>query len=302
MKSLIFLVFFLCAGAMWAQSAPAATPEPMPNLPDQTVIAVFDDGTQLTMGEFKKLYAALPTPNQQLAMRDRKAFLESWAFMRKLALMAEKEKLDQQSPTKEALAYYRMFILSQAKINDAMNATTVEPAEILKYYNANKDKFKQVKVKAIYVAFRSSSASGGKGLTEAEAKAKAEKLLAELRKGADFATLVRQNSDDETSRNKGGDFATLNPTDNIPDAIRTAVFALKQGEVSEPVRQPGGFYLLRADEITYRPLSQVRDSIFSDLKQEQFKQWLDQTHAGTKVDFPNSAFFNNPAPAGPAKQ
>jgi len=98
---------------------------------------------------------------------------------------------------------------------------------------------------------------GGKATTEDEAKAKATKLLADIRGGADFVKLVKENSDDETSKAKDGDFATLRRTDNIPDAIRAAVFSLKQGEVSEPVRQPNGFYLLRADEVRYRPLSQV---------------------------------------------
>ncbi len=106
-------------------------------------------------------------------------------------------------------------------------------------------------------------------LTEAEAKAKAEKLKEALKGGADFVKLVKENSDDETSRDKDGDFATLRFTDNIPDAFRTAVFALKKGEVSEPLKQPNGFYLLRADEVTVRPLSEVRDDIFNDLKNDR---------------------------------
>ena len=109
----------------------------------------------------------------------------------------------------------------------------VEPADITKYYDANKQKYTQVRVKAIYIAFSDdASSSAGKGkkpLTEAEAKAKAAKLKTALKGGADFVKLVKENSDDETSREKDGDFATLRSTDNIPDAFRAAVFALKQG-------------------------------------------------------------------------
>src|SRR5262245_19490262 len=104
MKSTILV--FACLAAGWSQTTPLPTPSPapaptMPDLPDQTVIATFDDGTQLTMAEFKKIYAVLPQQNQQNALRDRSNFLKQWAFMRKLALMAEKEKLDQESPSKE---------------------------------------------------------------------------------------------------------------------------------------------------------------------------------------------------------
>ena len=290
-------VFFIaCLGAAWAQTAPPAAAPAMPDLPDQAVVAVLDDGVLFTMGDFKKLYAALPPPIQQNALRDRKAFMESWGFMRKLALMAEKEKLDQESPIKETIEYYRWTVLSQAKINAAVNAATVEPAEIIKYYDVNKEKYKQVRVKALYVSF---GGTGKNARTEAEAKAKAAKLLAGIRGGADFVKLVKENSDDETSRAKDGDFATLRPSDNIPDAIRAAVFALKQGAVSDPVGQPNGIYLLRAEEVTYRPLSQVRDEIFTDLKQEHFKQWLDQTHDDAKIRFPSPSFAG--AAAAPAK-
>jgi len=266
----------------------------MPDLPDQTVVAVFEDGVKLTMGEFRKIYAVLPPQNQQLALRDRKLFLQQWAFMRKLSQMAEKEQLDQLSPTRETLDYYRMMILSQIKLQAAVDATSVDPTAIVKYYDVNKEKYKQVKVKAIYVAFSSDPAPGADGkkpLTEEQAKAKSTRLLAEIRNGADFVKLVKADSDDETSRNKDGDFATLRPSDNVPDAVRTAVFSLKQGEVSEPVRQPNGFYLLRADEVTYRPLSQARDEIFQALKQQQYAQWLDQANRDTKVEYTSPEFL-----------
>lgn len=280
MKS--FALLFACLIAAWAQSpAPPAAAPSMPELPDQTVIATFDDGVKLTMGDFRRLVAALPPQNQQAALRDRATFLKQWAFMRKLAKLAEGHKLDQESPTKESLEYYRLQILSTAELNHANNLIVVEPDEMVKHYDVNKEKYKTVRVKAIYIAF---SPDGKKGPTEAQAKAKAEKVLAQIRAGGDFVKLVKEHSDDETSRAKNGDFAALRPSDNIPDAIRTAVFALKQGEVTEPVRQPSGFYLLRADEVAYRPFSQVREEIFNDLKQQRYAQWLEKTNREAAVN------------------
>ena len=287
---------FACISAAWAQTAPApgpgGTPAPrMPDIPDQTTIAVFDDGVKLTMADFKKIFAVLPPDNQPMALRDRKTFLQQWAFMRKLAQMAEKQKLDQETPAREQLEYSRLMVLSQAKLAEALNSITVEPAEIVKFYDTEKERFKEVRVKALYVSF----GKGGKAATEDEAKAKATKLLADIRGGADFVKLVKENSDDETSKAKDGDFATLRRNDNIPDAIRAAVFSLKQGEVTEPVRQPNGFYLLRAEEVRYRPLSQVRDEVFTQLKQQHYAQWLDQTNRDTKVEFTNPAFLGDAA-------
>src|ERR1019366_7188320 len=118
--------------------------------------------------------------------------------------------------------------------------------------------------------------------TEEEAKAKAEKLLAQARAGAEFKTLVKENSDDETSRDKSGDFGTWRGTDNVPDPMRPVVFGLKQGELGEPVRQAHGYYIFRADEVAFAPLAQVRDSIFQQLKQQHFQEWTQKLDAGTE--------------------
>jgi peptidyl-prolyl cis-trans isomerase C len=299
------LLAFASVSAIWAQSAPeaAAAPTPMPDLPDEAVVAIFGDGTKFTMGDFKTIYQALPPANQQMAMRNREVWLHQWELLRKLTKMAEDAKLDQESPYKESLAYGRMNVLATAEINAAFSLIVVEPAEIVKYYDSNKPKYTQVRVKAIYIAFNDDAAAGSatkgkKPLTEAEAQVKAGKLLAALRNGADFVKLVKENSDDETSRQKDGDFATLRSSDNIPDAFRAAVFALKKGDVSEPLKQPNGFYLLRAEEVTVRPLSEVRDEIYNELRNVKSDQWLRGMDREAKVQIVNPAFIaGTPAPA-----
>jgi peptidyl-prolyl cis-trans isomerase C len=304
------LFVFICLGAgvpvARAQAAPPAAPAPqMPNLPDETVIAIFDDGTKFTMGDFKKYYRVLPEANQQMALRDRAGFLHQWALFRKLAKQADELKMGEQSPYKETLEYARMQVLIQARLSAELNSGAVDSADVLKYYDANKEKYKQVKVKAIYITFSDAAPSSSsskdnkvkKTLTEEEAKARVTKLLADIRAGADFVKLVQENSEDVTSKAKDGDFATLHPGDNIPDAFRAAVFALKQGEVSEPLRQPNGYYLLRAEEVLYRPLAEVRDGIFEALKQERYSRWMAQVNRETKVEITSPAFVSA-APAG----
>jgi peptidyl-prolyl cis-trans isomerase C len=300
-----FVFGFVFLGGMLAAQTPTPPAAALPNLPDDTVIAVFDDGAKLTMGELKGFYGVLPPNSQQGIIRDRKAFLEQWALIRKLAGIAETKKLEQTSPSKEALEYNRLLVLSQAAINDELMHAVPEPDAVEKYYQANKERYKQVKVKAIYITFSkepvSKVGSNGKPLlTEDEAKAKAQKLLVEIRSGADFVKLVKENSEDTASKEKNGDFATLRPTDNIPDAIKSAVFALKQGEVSEPVQQPNGFYLLRAEEISYRTMADVRSEILENMKQDHFRGWMGQLHDSIKVQFPSAEFLGAAQP-GAAK-
>ena len=290
MKVLAILVLSVCA-VVCAQTPPAAsTPAgnqaapQLPNLPDSEIIAEFPDHSTFTMGDVRRYLAIMPPENQPDVLRNLGSWVEQWSRMRMLAHMAEADKLDQRSPVKEQLEYEKLLVLAQAEVQDKTWNQMVDGDDVAKRYDATREKYKEVKVSAIYVSF------GEKGVTKDQAKAKAEKLLAQIRKGADFGKLAHENSDDITSRDKAGYFGTLSQTDNIPDALRAAVFQLKKGEVSEPIGQPNGFYLLRADDITYKPLSAVRDVIFTELRTEKMKAWMDQVAADAKPKFTNPKF------------
>jgi parvulin-like peptidyl-prolyl isomerase len=94
----------------------------------------------------------------------------------------------------------------------------------------------------------------------------------------------------------------LRSSDNIPDAFRAAVFALKKGDLSQPLKQPNGFYLLRAEEVTVRPLSEVRDEIYNELKNTRADEWLRKQDTDAKVEIVNKAFFSDAPAAPPAKK
>ena len=309
MKFLSLLVF-TGLSAVWAQTPPAPPAAPSStDIPEEAVVAVFDDGTRLTMRDYRTLYGVLPPQYQQMAQQNREQFLRYYALMRKMSKEAEKAKLDEQSPYKEAIDINRVMILMQAQLSNALNSVAVPPEDVTKYYDQHKENYKEVKVKTIYIAFSSSpppqtssSTKTKAPLTEDQAKVKALKLLAEIRAGADFVKLVKEYSDDETSKAKDGDLSTFRPSDNIPDAFRTTVFALKEGQVSEPVRQPNGFYLLLAERVFYTPLEQARDTIFQQVRQERGMQWMREMDASVKVDFPIPAFLGKiPAPPPAAK-
>ncbi len=255
-------------------------------IPDDAVIAVCDDGP-LTMAMFKRA-ASVDQNVQKTAMSNPAETARWWCGMRQIAKMAETDKLDRQSPTKEQLEVLRVVALAQAEMNIKLNTGLVDQSEIEKYYADNKEQYEQVRVKAIYIAFGDST--GNQSRSEAQAKEKAEALRAEIRTGADFVKLVEENSDDVTSRDKNGDFATFSKRQNVPDAIAKAVFALQQGEVSEPVRQSGGYYLLRAEEVTYVPLAQLENDILATLRRELYSKWLQSINSNVKVQYPNPDF------------
>ena len=286
MKSFVSFAI-LAAGVVWAQSAPPAS-QPLvlpPNVPDTAVIAVFsDDGTQFTAGDLRRLYPVLPPPLQQAANRDTKEFFHEWAMVRHLARLAEKDGLDKQEPYSAAIESARLLTLFQAELDGAYRNAEVQPADIVNYYNAHKPDYQQIKVKAIYLPFTDAK--------EEEVKAKAYRVATEIRGGADFVKMVQVYSEDDTSKAKSGDFATLRANDrqSIPEVVQKAVFALKQGEITDPVRQAHGYYIFKAEEVGYRPLSEVRDEIFTALKQTRGRDWYNHVSEETKVEFPNPAY------------
>ena len=300
MKRPLFLLF-LCIAPLAAQTPMPATPDWM-SLPQNTVIAKID-GEPITVAQFNA-FAAVFVPNEPSAkvrlMADPGLLIRDIAFMRKMAKVAIEHKLEENSPLREQLEYNRLVLMAQAATGYLMATVSVDDQEVQTYYNTHRDQFEKVKVKAIYIPFSASpgaQAGGKKGLSEAEAKAKAERLLAAIKGGADFVKLVRENSEDATSKARDGDFATVTPADNIPDAMRTAVFSLKQGETSEPVRQANGYYLLRADEISYQPLSEVRDQVFGRIQGQKGHEVLDKIHNDLNVEILNPAFQIKQAPS-----
>ena len=300
MKFLIaVLAPFAVIGA--AQTLPGGPPP----RPAGAVIATVD-GKKVTYGDIDRYIRGLPPQMQQSALQNRKQFIQQYGLMLRLNAMAEKAKLDQKSPYKESLEGARMQILTQAEMSELYDTFPITVEDEQKYYNENKSRFEQVKLKVIYVPFSpkptSAPADGKKHLTEEEAKAKSQQLVKEIKGGADFVKLVNENSEDAASKAKGGDFGTFSPSDNIPDAIRSVIFSLKAGEVSAPLRQPNGFYIFRAESLSQKPFSEVAGQVINELKNAHLRDWFASATKSLDIKYDDEQFFNAPAaPTAPAQ-
>ncbi len=276
----------------------ANTPPPPPLAPDTVVAEV--DGKKYTAAELDKLINMLPAQYQRAA-RTQPQLLGQVFLMQRLAEDALKAGLDQKDPFKDQLEMQRIQVLSTAELSDVNNTMKVSEEEEQNYYKANPDKFKEVKVRVIYIAFNPTpgrAAAGGKKLpTEAQAQAKIEDLAKKIKDGADFGMLARENSDDQTSAAKDGDFGAIKQDSSYPQPIKTAVFALKQGEVSAPIKQPNGFYLIRAEEINQQSFDDAVVQILQAVKQAKFQTWLKGMQAQYSLKVENPAYFAPRAPA-----
>ncbi|HEX8138019.1 MAG TPA: peptidylprolyl isomerase [Pyrinomonadaceae bacterium] len=75
-------------------------------------------------------------------------------------------------------------------------------------------------------------------------RTRAEELRRKAAGGADFATLARENSDDPSSREQGGDLGSFT-RDSHPRAFDDAAFALKPGTVSGVVQTDFGYHVIK---------------------------------------------------------
>ncbi|MGD0107577.1 MAG: peptidylprolyl isomerase [Rhodopila sp.] len=79
-------------------------------------------------------------------------------------------------------------------------------------------------------------------------EATAKKIIAELKKGGDFAALSKQYSKDPGASAQGGDLGFFKKTDMVPE-FADAAFALKDKEVTpEPVKTQFGWHVIQTLE------------------------------------------------------
>jgi peptidyl-prolyl cis-trans isomerase D len=148
----------------------------------------------------------------------------------------------------------------------------VTPQEIQDYYDMNIEQYHRparVRVRHILIAV---NPEAGPDVVEKASK-KAGKVRAEARqdaRGADFAALARQYSDDP-SASEGGDLGYFSRGEMDP-ALEKAVFSLGKGEISPVVRTRYGFHVVKVEDVQgakTKRLDEVKEEIFSHVKKEK---------------------------------
>ncbi len=126
------------------------------------------------------------------------------------------------------------------------------------------------------------------GTSDAEAKAQLEEIAAQLAAGGDFATLAKEHSDDPGSANEGGDLGYAGPGVYDP-AFEDALYALKEGQVSAPVRSEFGWHLIKLLGVQ-SPEVPSFESMKPELERELKAQQVEQRFVEETKELENLAF------------
>ena len=207
------------------------------------------------------------TPEMQGQLREEVVARE--VFMQE----AQKQGLDGTDDYKNQLELARQAILIRQLFENYRKNNPVTDADVQAEY----DKFvaansgKEYKARHILV----------------ETEDQANKILADLKKGAKFEDIAKKQSKDPGSGANGGDLDWANPASFVPE-FSEAMIKLKKGETTAaPVKSQFGYHIIRVDDIRQAQLpklEEVKPQVVQQLQQQRLQKYQEDLRAKAKVE------------------
>jgi peptidyl-prolyl cis-trans isomerase D len=124
--------------------------------------------------------------------------------------------------------------------------SSISEADLRSYYDAHKAEFDRPSHAVLSVMYIPRLVSPA---DSAAVRAKILALRAEIAGGAKFEDVAKRESADSASAVQGGDLGKITKGQLVPE-FENAAFALKPGELSQPVLSPFGYHLIKVDSRT----------------------------------------------------
>jgi peptidyl-prolyl cis-trans isomerase C len=221
-----------------------------------TVVAEVD-GRAITLGDVGDAIAALPPKVRGLPFADIfPGVLAQLVGQQALVIRAHNRGVDEDPVVRRKIKAASDRVLVNALLEQEISGSITEESLLARYKKDFVDKPppEEVHVRVI--------------MTQTEQEA--TNIIAELRAGADFATLAKRSSTDATAL-AGGDagFVTL---DSLTPAVGAVVFSMQAGQFTQfPMHSAGGWFVLKAEERRRSPIpafSTVRERLRQAMLQE----------------------------------
>lgn len=191
-------------------------------------------------------------------------------------------------------------MLTQRVIGQEVNRKiNVSKGEIAKFYEENKDKFMrkdQVFLRELFL-----TTAGKTPAEQAAIEKKAKDLVARARKNERFADLVRDNSEADSAQS-GGDIGGYEQGQLDP-VLEKLVWEQAKGYVSDPVKRPNGWLILRVEErfkagqATLEEVEgDIRDRMYSERMQPEIRKYLTELRTNAFLEIREGWIDSAPAP------
>lgn len=279
------VICLACGSALSAQVPPAPPATGPAGDRDKVVLTVGDQ--KMTAGDFADFVADLPPEYQSMAFgAGKRRLADEIVKFKVLAAEAQKRGLDNDRKIQRQLAMVREQLLAQALLS--AEQAGVGDGDLEKYYADHKDEFEQVKARHILI--RAEGAGG-----DAAARKKADDIRKTLT-DANFADAARKDSDDKGSAVAGGNLGMFQRGQMVPEFERAA-FALKTGEISQPVRSDFGYHIIQVQERSSVAYEQAKPMIRARLLPQRIDKLVEELKKSMKITLDEEFFGAAPAPA-----
>jgi foldase protein PrsA len=219
-----------------------------PEFNDKRVVLQVADN-KLTLGEVLKRYATteFKDVDQEYKVKSDMVKLTLERF-----LLIEGAKENGIKPTIDT-SYFRRELLKQLYNKEILNKISISDKDIESFFNKYGGE-----VQAGHILVADSSL--------------AESLYTAIKNGAEFEKIAKDFSQDQLTADKGGSLG-YNPYGRFDDDFQNAIFSMKAGEVSRPIKSRNGWHIAKVfDRIKNTPADLEKDKSTYREQVHQYKQ------------------------------
>jgi peptidyl-prolyl cis-trans isomerase C len=188
------------------------------------------------------------------------------------AKAAETKKVTDQKEFKSRIAFIRNKLAMEMLLVQEGKAAATDAAMKKVYEEAVKQQGSDQEVRARHILVP----------TEAEAKT----ILAEIKKGTDFAELAKQKSKDPGAAAEGGDLGYFTKDQMVPEFADQA-FKMNKGDVSEPVKSQFGWHIIKVEDKRTKPaptFEAVKDQVEQYVTRRAQAEYITKLRETAKVE------------------
>ena len=189
---------------------------------------------------------------------------------------AKQQGADKQANFKQQFAAYERDLLSDTYMYHVVSQNPVGEADVQKFYDDYKARYKgtdEVKLSEIFVS------------SEADAKA----VVADLKKGQNFADVAKAKSVDASAKQSGGVNPRYMPLKDLQESaplVYGAVSKLKKGQYSQAVNAQNVWAVFKVDDkraVDVPEFAKMKPAILNQLNNERINNAIGQLYQNADI-------------------
>lgn len=189
---------------------------------------------------------------------------------------AKQQGADKQANFKQQFAAYERDLLSDTYMYHVVSQNPVGEADVQKFYDEYKARYKgtdEVKLSEIFVS------------SEADAKA----VVADLKKGQNFADVAKAKSVDASAKQSGGVNPRYMPLKDLQESaplVYGAVSKLKKGQYSQAVNAQNVWAVFKVDDkraVDVPEFAKMKPAILNQLSNERINNAIGQLYQNADI-------------------